>query len=101
MTPEEAIAVFDKMLKRYNWAEDNKSVQAIKVAKESIEKQIAKKPRKIQHIATSYDYSTKTATRLFRGSCPECNMLNTNRRVGEQITHCEKCGQALDWSEEE
>ena len=34
--PEEAIAVFDKMLKRYAWADDNKSVQAIKVAKECI-----------------------------------------------------------------
>lgn len=44
MTFEEAIAIFDKMLKRYAWADDNKSVQAIKVAKECIEKQIAKKP---------------------------------------------------------
>ena len=49
MTPEEAIVVFDKMLKRYAWAEDNKSVQAIKVAKECIEKQIGKKP------ATNFD----------------------------------------------
>ena len=43
MTPEEAIAVFDKMLKRYDWAEDNKSVQAIKVAKECIKAEIERR----------------------------------------------------------
>ena len=82
MTPEEAIVVFDKMLKRYDWAEDNKSVQAIKVAKECIEKQIPKK--------------------VTKSVCPSCNRIflfkHSEKRKGD---YCDNCGQALDWSDAE
>lgn len=91
MTPEEAIAVFDKMLKRYAWAEDNKSVQAIKVAKECIEKQIAKKP-----IDERYPWSI----------CPVCGGSINCEEVQEYIhnkecSHCVHCGQKIDWSDTE
>ena len=86
MTPEEAIAVFDKMLKRYAWAEDNKSVQAIKIAKECIEKQIAKKA-----LTFSQDDNYKP---LYCSSCG-IRFLHWSR-------HCQGCGQKLlNWSEEE
>lgn len=102
MTPEEAISVFDKMLKRYAWADDNKSVQAIKVAKECIEKQIPKKPKTLTYgllIDCGWKYE-----------CPNCGCaVGANNNVkfayGEYLepyeNNCCCCGQALDWSEEE
>ena len=91
MTPEEAIAVFDKMLKRYAWADDNKSVQAIKVAKECIAKQI---PKKL--IDDRYPWSI----------CPVCGGSINCEDVQEYIqnkecSHCEHCGQKIDWSDAE
>ena len=84
MTPEEAIAVFDKMLKRYDWAEDNKSVQAIKVAKECIKKQIPQKP---YHPWDDY------------GDGFMCSSCNTE--VYKYSRYCDKCGQKLKRGEEE
>ena len=82
MTPEEAIAVFDKMLKRYAWAEDNKSVQAIKVAKKCIEKQIEKKP-----ISTFDNHNH---------FCPACHHpIKLSRK------YCGSCGQKTGYGSEE
>ena len=83
MTPEEAVAIFDKMLKRYVWAEDNKSVQAIKIAKECIEKQIPKKPL---YIDGDCDLPL----------CPHCRMAIDET---EDTTVCKLCKQSLDWSD--
>lgn len=90
MKPEEAIAVFDKILKRYAWVEDSKSVQAIKLAKECIEKQIPKNPTKDE-----YGYYV----------CSFCGAddyaLMHDSIIANKYNFCHNCGQALDWSEEE
>ena len=91
MTPEEAISVFDKMLKRYAWADDNKSVQAIKVAKECIEKQIAKKPN--LHPCVWADVLRCSICNGYLGEEDEFDLDKGN--------YCPCCGQAMDWSEEE
>lgn len=94
MKPEEAIAVFDKMLRRYAWADDNKSVQAIKVAKECIEKQIEKKP---DFEGDGYDENGYLIYDTW--ICPCCE---EHYEVDyDDYKHCPNCGQAIDWSEEE
>ena len=84
MKPEEAIAVFDKMLKRYAWADDNKSVQAIKVAKECIEKQIAEEPYQ------PWDFDSDGCV------CPSCQS-----EVYTSQKYCDECGQKLKRGEEQ
>lgn len=92
--PEEAIAVFDKMLKRYAWAEDNKSVQAIKIAKECIEKQMPKKP---DFECDGYDENGFII--LDTWICPCCEeWYETDYDVHK---HCPNCGQAIEWSDAE
>lgn len=94
MTPEEAITVFDKMLKRYAWAEDNKSVQAIKVAKECIEKQIAKRP---DFEGDGYDENGFII--LDTWICPCCE--ENYETDYDHYDHCPNCGQKIDWSDAE
>ena len=94
MSPEEAIAVFDKMLKRYAWAEDNKSVQAIKVAKECIEKQIPKRP---DFEGDGYDENGYLIYDTW--ICPCCE--EAYEVDYDDYKHCPNCGQAIDWSDTE
>ena len=94
MKPEEAIAVFDKMLKRYAWADDNKSVQAIKVAKECIEKQIPKRP---DFEGDGYDENGYLIYDTW--ICPCCE---EHYEVDyDDYKHCPNCGQAIEWSDAE
>lgn len=58
--------------------------QACDMAIDAIEKQIPKKPIKIQ-----------TSPKRFYHACPICE-----NRQDRQEKHCYECGHALDWSEE-
>ena len=62
------------------------------VACEALEKQIPKKP------------GEKESTEKTRYLCPNCEynpitIYADGYRIGNQPKYCEKCGQALDWSE--
>lgn len=67
--------------------EDISKVQrALKVANEALEKQVAKKPRFYAH-----NYY-----------CAECgNLVGNNEFQWQRFLYCDKCGQKLDWSDEE
>ena len=57
----------------------------------SLEKQIPKKPKNIK---TIFDFSGRYYTT--KGDCPCCDRENLYRTD----IYCNKCGQKLDWSEE-
>lgn len=91
MTPQEAIEIIKDPNRHYAAKADGayeykEFVEALEMAKQAIENQIAKEP-----IATSddvYDF----------GNCPHCNKKFDTELVCEyEITHCPWCGQALDW----
>jgi hypothetical protein len=79
LTPQEAIGVIDK-----NWPQSNYSMlrEALKMAKEAIEKQI---PSKVQNIKT-------TPNNTF-ASCPSCGLSVI------KVNYCQRCGQKFDWGE--
>ena len=54
---------------------------ALKIAIESLEKQIPNEPRQYGKIS----------------SCPVCGIINL---TGGKPSYCEHCGQALDWGDE-
>ena len=69
------------------------ALQAMKKCKEALEKQMPKKPYE-ETIATEEGYMTKKRSFFF--CCPNCFChLNENQK------HCDDCGQALDWSDNE
>lgn len=63
-----------------------------KTAKSAIEKQI---PKKINNFSEDSDISA-CVPKTKSGNCPICNAFIWGERA-----YCEKCGQALDWSETE
>lgn len=60
------------------------------VAIEALEKQIPKKPNNIKFL---FDFSGDYYTN--RGDCPNCG-----EELFRSSRYCNKCGQALDWGEE-
>ena len=94
MTNEEAIVII-----RHLWCSehidypDEEVREALDIAKKAIEKQISKKPN-IEHYK---DYDTY--------SCPKCNRRFICKDeigffAGERSEFCDKCGKAIDWSDE-
>lgn len=78
-----------------------KDIEAYSIAISALEKQIPKKPSNMRRIGSSFDMSTGMSLSYFEGLCEVCKTSNTNWRAKEKITYCEKCGQALDWSDTE
>ena len=79
------------------WLEELKEYRAIGTPEEcraAVEKQKAKKPIPIDH--EKY-MDTVINAQFLRGAywCPNC------RHVVKSGTHCNDCGQKLDWSDEE
>ena len=99
MTPQEAIDIIDDVSWEDNGRHYGKIVSARDLAKSALEKQIPKKPKTIKQIGTSFDMRTGVSMRYYEGLCPVCKFDNTNKRVQEKVSRCEKCGQALDWSD--
>ena len=99
MDNREAIQLLDEMLLRGNFTGGNFTDQygdmgdsspyeeAVEIAKEAIEKQIPKKPRKEKYFYGKIYY------------CPLCK-----KSIGKEAfvltSSCQSCGQALDWSDE-
>lgn len=105
MTYEEAIdylkldikmAMFDPMTGEYqhpNW-EALQVIKAQEKAIEALEKQI---PKKVEW-TEDYTWGKKTDQPV----CPVCDYYLTMHHFIEcskKISYCDKCGQAIDWSE--
>lgn len=88
MTYEEAKYIITQLQDEYADYNDERSIiaEALVIAKEAMEKQIAKKP-----IATE---------EFVRGCCPNCKEYADDDDREERFKPCPHCGQALDWSEE-
>lgn len=86
MTNEEAIRILDPDCKEVWKAYDGKDMErcndACRVAVKALEKQI---PKKV--------ILTKTEVTFYQ--CPRCNSF-----ISRSNDYCNKCGQALDWSDE-
>lgn len=90
MTNEEALEVIEKNLSvaiqdddGLNPEYDKEQVNALTIAKESIEKQIPQKPKITLHGTTGWNTVCH---------CTSCGGL-----LAESDKFCHKCGQALDW----
>lgn len=90
MTYEEALKVIDQNLQvaahdveGLEPEYEQEQLNALKLAKEAVEKQIPKKPHK-----NHYPKIVKT------GRCPRCLLTED-----DNANYCRACGQALDWSE--
>jgi hypothetical protein len=62
-------------------------IEALKVGISALEKQL---PKKVLNLMLNADGKT---TKVFKGICPCCQCIVTNE-------YCSRCGQALDWSDE-
>lgn len=81
MTPQEAIKLVEQCGLNI---EGVKNIECESLIISALEKQIPKKPVNVTHFVNSTS-----------GNCPVCNgrLLNVN--------YCQRCGQALDWSDTE
>lgn len=73
----------------------NAETMAMKVAVEALEKQIPKKPLKevTENVFRGYSYIGYI--------CPACKSFITDCCEENYFNHCDACGQAIDWSDEE
>ena len=97
MTESEAIKILQRDLQIQL---ENKAlpdgIEAIQIAIQALEKQIAKKPRKTD----SYRGVLK---RVYAYVCPTCGNACLEKYMNERqnTMFCWNCGQKLDWSDEE
>lgn len=82
MTYKEAIAILDGVAKVMPFTDE-----AVKVAKESLEKQVPLKPMKMLSVYGEVEY--------------DCKNCGTEVIDNGFDTYCPACGQAIDWSYEE
>lgn len=82
----EYIEALDMAIEALVEVEQYRALGTVEELKEAKEKQIAKKPESKQRFAD-----------LWLGVCPSCTANGVNSEMG----YCDKCGQAIDWSEEE
>lgn len=82
---EEAIKHFKSLQKRYTKQHNEKMHTKVAVALEAMEKQIIKKPNKVERIDLYYTV----------GKCPTCGV-----NINNGMKHCDNCGQAVTWAEE-
>ena len=89
MTYEEAIKHFKSLQKRYTKEHNGRMCEKVNLALEALEKQIPKKP---SHMHKNY-------------YCPICKedgwMLWDDAIPNDMDKYCGKCGQAIDWSDDE
>ena len=89
MTYEEAIKHFKSLQKRYTKEHNGRMCEKVNLALEALEKQIPKKPL---HMHKNY-------------YCPICKedgwMLWDDAIPNDMDKYCSKCGQAIDWSDDE
>ena len=89
MKYEEAIKHFKSLQKRYTKEHNGQMCEKVNLALEALEKQIPKKPI---HMHKNY-------------YCPICKedgwMLWDDAIPNDMDEYCGKCGQAIDWSDDE
>ena len=89
MTYEEAIKHFKSLHKRYTKEHNGRMCEKVNLALEALEKQIPKKPL---HMHKNY-------------YCPICKedgwMLWDDAIPNDMDKYCGKCGQAIDWRDDE
>ena len=89
MTYEEAIKHFKSLQKRYTKEHNGRMCEKVNLALEALDKQIPKKPL---HMHKNY-------------YCPICKedgwMLWDDAIPNDMDKYCGKCGQAIDWSDDE
>ena len=89
MTYEEAIKHFKSLQKRYTKEHNGRMCEKVNLALEALDKQIPKKPL---HMYKNY-------------YCPICKedgwMLWDDAIPNDMDKYCGKCGQAIDWSDDE
>lgn len=88
MTEREAIKELHKIRPRGGII-PQKRAEALDVAIQALEKQIAKKAKVKKY--SFYPHSTLIKSRY--GKCPNCGTVQVDDR------YCANCGQKLDWSE--
>ena len=95
---QEAKAIALEALEKIQQYKALGTVEELRIAKE---KQIPKKPNK----AIDSSWGIKKEVHI----CPECDCFltevqfytETKIEPNKQITYCDNCGQAIDWSDEE
>lgn len=87
MTPEEAITILKIAKTEVEWNYPLDYAIAIDTAIEALEKQIPKKPIK----------SDREVRYCEVWKCPKCGF----EWSGRVVDYCYKCGQAIDWRDEE
>ena len=89
MTYEEAIKHFKSLQKRYTKEHNGRMCEKVNLALEALDKQIPKKPL---HMHKNY-------------YCPICKedgwMLWDDAIPNDMDKYCGKCGQAIDWNDDE
>ena len=89
MTYEEAIKHFKSLQKRYTKEHNGRMCEKVNLALEALDKQIPKKPL---HMHKNY-------------YCPICKedgwMLWDDAIPNDMDKYCGKCGQAIDWRDDE
>ena len=86
MTYEEAIKHFKSLQKRYTKEHNGRMCEKVNLALEALEKQIPKKPRETRCALMCSSCGHKITEK----GCKKLNRL-----------YCKKCGQAIDWSDDE
>lgn len=89
MTAQEAIEGLEYLISGDCTDNQQAFIKEIEIAISALEKQIPKKPTEKEVIGasmTGYKY---------KGQCPKCSST-VSQYTGN---HCPKCGQVLDWSE--
>ena len=97
MKPEEAIKILQERigLTKKVWSnvpEIIKYREALELAVKALKKQIPMRPNNVQ---TIFDFSGRYCTT--KGNCPVCNI----EELYKSDFYCNKCGQKLDWGEED
>lgn len=96
MKPEEAIKILQERigLTKKVWSNVSEIIEyreALELAVKALEKQTPMKPNNMR---TILDFSGRYYTK--KGNCPACN----SEGLYKADIYCNKCGQKLDWGEE-
>lgn len=88
MTAEETISILKIAIAEVEWNYPMDYAVAIETAIQALEKQI---PKKVLNLMLND--GDGHLIKAFKGICPYCQCIVTNE-------YCSRCGQALDWSDE-
>lgn len=99
MKPEEAIKILQERidLTKQGWSDMVDLVEyqkALKRAVKALEKQIPRKVNNLSEIYLDFGVGKKIKVGGY-GNCPNCNY-----NIDIVSKYCTRCGQKLDWSEE-